>query len=114
MKSFLQRFAGLVLGVLSGLDRLVFRGKLCPLYAPEGMNIYLSANHVLRKDFEEHTAGVTKKVLQASRIEDAKKLDRYEYLNSSKIDKDAVARGYARKHGVREGLVCVLQCTEPC
>ena len=114
MKSFLQRFAGLVLGVLSGFDRLVFRGKLCSLYAPEGMNIYLAANHVLRKEFEEHTAGVTKKVLQASLIEYAKKRDRYAYLNSAKIDKDEVARGYARQHGVTEGLVCVLQCIEPC
>jgi hypothetical protein len=34
MKTFLQRFAGLVAGVLSGFDRLVFRGKLRQLYAP--------------------------------------------------------------------------------
>ena len=41
MKNFLRRFAMLVAGVLHGFDRLVFKGKLCPLYSPEGMNCRL-------------------------------------------------------------------------
>src|SRR5713226_5214331 len=98
MKTFLQRFGGLVLGILSGFDRLVFRGKLCALYAPEGMNIYLSANKVLRKDFEEHAHRVTQQVLQASLVEQAKELQRFRYLASSNIAKDAVARTFATKH----------------
>jgi len=114
MKAFLQRFAGLVLGVLSGFDRLVFRGKLCPLYAPEGMNIYLGANKVLRKDFEDHARRVSQQVLQASLLEQAKASDRFRYLASSNTDKDEVAREFAAKHQTREGLVCVLQCVEPC
>jgi hypothetical protein len=114
MRTFLQRFGGLVLGVLSGLDRVIFRGKLCSLYAPEGMNIYLDANKVLRKDFEQHTKQVSKKVLQASLIEEAKALKRFAYLGSAKIDKDKVARGFAKEHGISQGLVCVLQCVEPC
>jgi hypothetical protein len=113
METFLQRFAGIVLGVLSGFDRLVFKGKLCSLYAPQGMNIYLDANKVLRKDFDQHARQVTEKVLQAS-IKRAKAENRFEYLNSTKIDKDRVARGYAAKYRVRQGLVCVLQCVEPC
>jgi hypothetical protein len=114
MKSFLRRFAGVVLGVLSGLDRLVLRGKLCPLYAPEGMNIYLGANKVLRKDFDAHTHRVTQEVLKASWVERAKETKQFRYLGSSTIDKDEVARGFADRHQVREGLVCVLQCVEPC
>lgn len=114
MKTFLQRFAPLVLGVLTGLDRLILRGKLCFLYSPEGMNVYLDANKILRKNFEQHTKEVTKNVLQASLIEEAKALKRFAYLGSSKIDKDKVARGYAKKHRITEGLVCVLQCVEPC
>jgi hypothetical protein len=114
MKTFLRRFGSLVLGVLKGLDRTIFRGKLCALYSPEGMNIYLDANKVLRKEFEKHTKEVTAKVLQASLIDEAKRLNRFEYLGSAKIDKDKVARGYARKQGITQGLVCVLQCVEPC
>jgi hypothetical protein len=114
MKAFLRRFGGLVLGILSGFDRLVFRGKLCPLYSPDGMNIYLSANKVLRKDFEEHAHRVTQQVLRASMIDQAKASDRFRYLASSNTDKDKVARAFAAKHKVGEGLVCVLQCVEPC
>ena len=66
MKSFLQRFGGIVLGVLSGFDRLVFKGKLRQLYSPNGMNCYLSANHVLRKDFKAHAKAVTDQVVAAS------------------------------------------------
>ena len=66
MKTFLQRFGGIVLGMLSGFDRLVFKGKLCALYAPEGMNCYLDVNKILRKDFERHTRQVSANVLQAS------------------------------------------------
>jgi hypothetical protein len=114
MNTFLQRFGNLVLGILSGFDRLICRGKLCALYSPEGMNIYLDANKILRKDFELHTKAVTAKILQASLIEEAKRQGRYEYLGSTKIDKDKVARGLAQKHGRVPGLVCVLQCVEPC
>lgn len=114
MKTFLQRFGAAVLGILSGFDRLVFNGKLRQLYTPDGMNRYCNANRVRYKEFKEHAKGVTQQVLQASLIGHAKKLGRFEYLNSSSISKDEVARGYADKHRVKEGLVCVLQCVEPC
>jgi hypothetical protein len=114
MKTFLQCFAGLVVGALCGFDRLVFRGKLRQLYSPEGMHCYLDANHVRRKDFERQMQAVTRQVVGASLIGQAKQLQRFEYLSSTNIDKDKVARGFAAKHGIQEGLVCVLQCVEPC
>ena len=114
MKAFLLRYAGIVLGVLCGFDRLVFKGKLRQLYSPNGMNCYLSANHVLRKDFKAHAKGVTDQVLQASLVAKAKELGRFRYLNSSQISKEEVARAIAAEHHVKEGLVCVLQCVEPC
>jgi hypothetical protein len=114
MSSFLQRFAVLIAGVLQGFDRLVFRGKLCPLYAPEGMNKLLCANHVRYRDFKEYAAEVTAKVLAASLMSEARALGRFRYLNSGKIDKEAVAREFLPTPGGRSGLVCVLQCLEPC
>src|SRR6516164_3069265 len=113
MHSFLQRFAGVVLGILSGFDRLVFRGRLRRLYCPEGMNHYCNANHVLRKEFKEHARSVSAQVVQAS-LAEAKRSERYRYLKSSRIDKDQVARAIATKHAVEEGLVCVLQALESC
>jgi hypothetical protein len=74
MKSFLHAFALSVAGVLQGFDRLVFRGRLPILYAPNGMDFYLAANHVLRKEFKRHAFEVTGKVLGASLVARAKEL----------------------------------------
>jgi hypothetical protein len=114
MKAFLQRFASLVSGVVQGFDRLVFRGKLVQLYCPEGMHQLLALNKVHRSDFKSYAATVRSKLLEASAVEEAKAAGRYRYLNSSKVSKEDVAKEIAAEHPVQEGLVCVLQCLEPC
>jgi hypothetical protein len=114
MKSFLQRFTLLVSGVLNGYDRLVFKGKLVPLYSPKGMNCLLSANRVLFKDYKNYAFGVKNQVLAASLVSQARAMERFRYLKSSKINKEEVAREFATRHRVKTGLVCVLSCVEPC
>jgi hypothetical protein len=114
MKAFLQRFALLVTGILNGFDRLVFKGRLTQLYSPEGMNILLGANHINRSDFKTYAAQVTSKVLMASLVPQAKESNRFLYLTSTKTSKEEVAREFAVRNRVQEGLVCVLQCVEPC
>ena len=114
METFLQMFALSVAGVLRGYDRCVFHGKLRLLYSPEGMHWYLNANRVLRKDFKEHAFRVTGDVLAASLVGPAKKLERYRYLNSCKTDKCRVAQKIFQQKNAADGLVCVLQCVEPC
>jgi len=114
VKTFLQRFGQVVVGVLSGFDRLVFHGKLRQLYSPHGMNCYLATNGILRNQFKAHAQAVTSQVLQASLISRAESEDRYRYLNSTQTCKEDVARKIAAEHPVDEGLVCVLRCVEPC
>jgi len=114
MKAFLQRFASLVSGVLQGFDRLVLRGKLLQLYRPEGMHTFLGLNQVARNEYKTYAAGITTKVLDASLVLRAKKLQRFRYLGSRNVSKEETARQIAAEHGVQEGLVCVLQCIEPC
>lgn len=114
MKTFLQRFALLVSGVLSGWDRLVFKGRLPPLYAPEGMNCYAAANHVRYLDFKAHAKEVTRQVLAASLVESAKAAGRFQYLGSSQASKEEAARAIEQRCPTTEGLVAVLQCVEPC
>jgi hypothetical protein len=114
MNAFLQKFALVVAGVLQGFDRVVFKGKLRELYRPDGMNCMLGVNHVRRGQFKAYAAEITKKVMAASLLAKAKELERFRYLNSSSADKEAIARDIARQHNVSQGLVCVLQCVEPC
>jgi hypothetical protein len=114
MSTFLQRFALLISGVLSGFDRVVFKGRLPQLYSPKGMDCYACVNHVLYKDFKSHAKAVTQQVMAASQIESAKSADRFEYLNSSRTSKDAAARAIDQRCGPTEGLAALLQCVEPC
>jgi hypothetical protein len=114
MERFRQRFALLIAGILSGFDRLVFKGRLCGLYWPEGMNCLLHANHVSHKEFKQYAKAVTARVLESSLLSQAKAQGRYRYLNSSKIDKEQAAREFAPARGRVKGPVCVLGCVEPC
>ena len=114
MKSFLRRFAAVVVGVLSGFDRVVFKGRMPQLYSPEGMNCYASANHVRLLDFKKHAKEITHQVLQASLVEQAKAAGRFQYLNSGKGSKDEAARAILAQRPIDEGLAAVLQCVEPC
>jgi hypothetical protein len=114
METFLQRFGGLVLGILSGFDRLIFKGKLRPLYAPGGMDRYLLGNHVRFLDFRRHVEAVTQQLLDASLVAEAKRRGCFQYLSSCQVSKDKVARTYDARPPADDGLVCVLQCVEPC
>ena len=58
MEAFLNRHAGAVIGVLSGFDRLMFRGTLRVLAHHLGMKAYLWAMQVLLKDFASHAEAV--------------------------------------------------------
>jgi hypothetical protein len=114
MKTFLGAFGHLVLGILSGFDRLVLRGHLRQLSYAHGMTCYLSANHVLLRDFKEHARERTAELIDAS-LAEARRLGRpTPYLNSSKISKEDEARRIAERDGIRDGLICVFKSVEPC
>ena len=114
MKSFLQRFASAIAGVLSGFDRVVFKGKLRQLYSPEGMNCYATANHLRFLDFKAHAKKVTEQVMAASKVEAAKTAGRFLYLNAGRVSKDEAARAILKRQPISQGLAAVLQCVEPC
>ena len=114
MKNFLRRFSAIVWGVLSGFDRVVFKGRLPQLYSPEGMNCYAAANHVRFLDFRVHPKEVTRQVMAASKVEWAKEAGRFRYLGNSRASKDQAAREILQERPIGEGLAAVLQCVEPC
>jgi hypothetical protein len=114
VKTFLGAVGHLVLGVLSGFDRLVFRGHLRQLSYAHGMECYLSANRVLLKDFKAHALERTAVLLDAS-LAEAKRLQRpVIYLNSSSRSKEDQARALAQRDQIRDGLIGVFKCVEPC
>ena len=114
MHEFIAKHQDKITGTLSGFDRLVFRGTLRSIAREEGMKAYLWANQVLLKDFGSHVERVSHRLKEASLTEAEAGGRPVKYLTSSQVSKEAIARGIAAEEGIRDGLVCVLTCVEPC
>jgi hypothetical protein len=111
---FIQKHAALITGILSGFDRLVFRGTLRQLAYLAGMRMYLSHFGILLKDFGEHAQAMTARV-KAAATTVAEELGRPSiYLESARASKEDLARDIARRDQIKDGLVCVLTAVEPC
>jgi hypothetical protein len=114
MKRFLRQHADRISGVLSGFDRLRFRGTLRWLAYTAGMRSFLSCLGVYLKDFKNYVQGVTDQIRDATDELARDEGRRVIYLNSSAISKEELARDIAERNGIREGLVCVFSAVEPC
>ena len=115
MKQFIQRFGDRLLGVLSGFDRLRFRGTLLLLSSEGGMREFLWHNDVLFKDFDDFVQPLTDRVRRAGeRLAAQTPTGRVHYLPSTRISKEDYVQELLRAHPRREGLVAVLSCVEPC
>jgi len=103
-----------VIGVLSGLDRIRFKGTLPPLYYPKTMEAYLTVKRLLFKDFKRFATDLTLRI-KAAAMEIAEKAGRpFGYLRSSNLRKETLARQLIQKDSLKEGLVGVFGCVEPC
>ena len=114
MPSFVQRWAGLILGVLSGFDRLRFRGTKRWLANPKGLFGFLWQRGVLLKDFGAYAEATSQKIRTATEALVRERGRPLQYLAKSTTSKEAVVRDLLRRDGVRDGLVAVLSCVEPC
>jgi hypothetical protein len=114
MQKFTAKFASLIQGVISGADRLVFRGSLRAIQYEFGMMGYLWHKQVPLTAFGKHAEQLTMQIKEAS-LAEARRLGRpMQYLPSSKTDKKTLAEQIAVRDQVENGLICVLSCVEPC
>ena len=114
MQSFLARHDKNIKGVLSGFDRVRFRGTLRWLANKRGLCAWLYHQQVLYKDFKSYSIEITNRLRQAT-IKLAERFGKpVEYLYSSRIRKELHARRIAERDQITEGLVCILSALEPC
>lgn len=114
MERFLERYGAKVTSILSGFDRLVFRGTMRQLAYSEGMERFLSFASVPLKDFGAYALEQTKMLRRAIEADTKEKGRPLVYLPSSKTDKEAEARKVVARDGVREGLIGVWKTLETC
>lgn len=114
MHSFLARHDQNIKGVLSGFDRVRFRGTLRFVANKRGLCAWLYQQNVLFKHFKSYATGITDTLREATTELAERSGKPVEYLYSSRLRKEHHAREIARRDGTTEGLVCVLSAVEPC
>jgi len=114
MRSFLSRFGSLILFVLSGFDRLRFRGASRLLNHARGVDSYLWQQSILRKDFAAHAEHLTRSLRQATEAQAHAEGVPIRHLNSPNTDKEADALALAHAHGRTSGRLALLTCVESC
>lgn len=112
MESFLQQHAGKITGVLSCLDRLIFKGYL-PFSYPRGMEGFLQQQQVLLKHFRSFALAQSLKLKTHAQTL-AEQAGRPVICLQKRIRKEDHARRLAAKDGITEGLICVFSTQESC
>ena len=114
MNEFIMRHQKSIRGVLSGFDRLRFRGTLRWLANTAGMKNFLWTVRVLLKQFGTYSMDITNQIKTAT-TEIAEEARRpVVYVDNSHERKEDIARRIAKTDGVSEGLIAVLTAVEPC
>jgi hypothetical protein len=114
MERFVTRHRSLVTSVLSGFDRLVFRGTLIPLVRELGMYTLLKRSGVRLLDFKSFVLRTSERVKQASLLEVRRSGRPMRYVESSQLSKEDLARRLLREHPIERGVICAMTAVEPC
>lgn len=103
-----------IMGAISGLDRIRFRGTLRWLANQSGLSTFMSHRHILFKDFAGWVESLTVMIRQSCAIAANQLGIETIYLRRSSIDKEKMAREIAQSKGIEEGSICMFSAVEPC
>ena len=124
MQQFSEKYHDQIMGVVTGFDRLVFRGSLRRLnygwwdkqlkaMVASGMEQYLWHNKILFKDYQQHVKRASERWKKESLKPFEKQGLPVVFLRSACVDKEELARRVAGDRGIQTGLVCALSTLEP-
>ncbi len=110
----LELYKEKIMGAISGLDRIRFRGSLRWLSTEKGMNTFLCSHGILLKDFKawvtKRTANIRQSCDDQSRTLGLETV----YLQRSGLNKEELARKIASQKGITEGPICNFSVLETC
>jgi hypothetical protein len=105
MQQFTSKYKDQIHGVISGFDRLVFRGAPRRVSYPRGMEEYLWQNQIRFKDYQQHVKKTSEQLKEASLAPFRRRKLPVMYLRRGDVDKEQIARAIAEERGIRRGLV---------
>jgi len=115
MDTLLSRFGDKVNSVITGFDRIVFKGMIMPIMHAAGMTSFLIARSVLNKDFKTYAMSQSQAIVQSAEEFATTQSGRgITYIQSHKERKETLAHDRQKETGVTEGLIGVWSCVESC
>jgi hypothetical protein len=103
-----------IMGAIKGLDRVRFRGTLRWLASQRGLNTFMNCSNILLKDFSDWVSGLTANIRRSCEDRADEIGIQKQYLMSSGINKEQLARQIAEQKEIKEGSICLLSVLEPC
>ena len=115
MDTLLSKFNTIVKGVITGFDRIIFKGRIRPISHAEGMESFLRSRKVLYKEYKEyvvkHSMAISKAAEEISQTQTSRGITP---LSSLHDRKESLARERQREEGIKKGLIGVWSCVESC
>ena len=102
MLEFIRRHVASVMGTLSGLDRIRFRGTLRGLVRRAGVSMLLRSRGLRMADFKAFAQALTDQLGRSTVLRAEQKRRPYRYLNSPAARKELIARQIAEQDDPRE------------
>jgi hypothetical protein len=112
MKRFIKKYSNMITGVLSCLDRVVFRGYL-PVGWADSVEAFFASQGILIKDFGKFVEKQSRRITEHARKVAENAQRPYIYLTGSHRKEDRV-RQFLETDALKEGLICVLAAVESC
>jgi hypothetical protein len=113
MDNFLQRFAGQIKGVITGFDRIVFKGTIRPLMFADGAMGFLRSRGVLNKGYKDWVMEQSVALVTAAERLAQRACGRgIEPIRSSQERKETLAHDRQKARGLSEGLIGVWSSVE--
>ena len=115
MDILLNRFNEKVNSVITGFDRIVFKGIIRPIMYPLGMESFLMGRKVKNKDFKAYVTAQSKVIVESSKKLAVEQCGKdVTYIPSLNTRKEELAHKRQKENGVKEGLIGVFSCVESC
>jgi len=115
MRELVARLGNAVKSVLTGFDRIVFKGTILPLAHEDGAMSFLGWRGVLNRDYKKWMRAQTDALLTAvgqyAREQTGKPITP---LSTWRYDKEQLARKRQEQAGIDTGLIGVWSCQESC
>jgi hypothetical protein len=115
MNKLLACLGKAVKGVLTGFDRIVFKGTILPLAYEDGAMSFLRRRGVLNRDYKKwmlaQTDALVTSVDRVAREQSGRPIT---HLNTWRMDKEELARKRQKQTGIETGLIGVWSCLESC